>query len=96
MLSPPHREGAVGALRVELRGGAAAGARVTRVLGIAEFVGRASAATAAVFAASALAGELPIGAVITSDEQLDATALLRRVEAAGVRLQEFTGVPQPS
>ena len=96
MLSPPHREGAVGALRVEVRGGEASGARVTRVLGIAESVGTASAATAAVFAAAVLAGELPIGAVIASDEQLDTTTLLHRVEATGVRLQEFTGVPQPS
>ncbi len=95
MLSPPHREGAVGALRVEVRGGEASGARITRVLGIAEAVGTASAATAAVFAAAALSGELPIGAVITSDEHLDTTTLLRRIEAEGIRLQEFTGVPQP-
>ncbi len=96
MLSPPHREGAIGALRVEVRGGDDTGARVTRVLGVAEFVGTAAAAVAAVFAAAALAGELPNGVVIAGDEQLDTMTLLRRVEAAGVRLQEFTGVPQPS
>jgi hypothetical protein len=96
MLSPPHPEGAVGALRVEVRGSAADGARLTRVLGIAELVGMASAAVAAVFAAAALAGEFPPGMVVTSDARLDTVGLLRRLEEAGVRLQEFTGVPQPS
>ena len=96
MLSPPHREGAIGALRVEVRGSDEAGARVTRVLGIAEFVGTATAAVAAVFAAAAAAGELPSGVVPTGSADLDTLDLLRRIEAAGVRLQEFTGIPQPS
>ncbi len=94
MLRPPHREGRVGALRVEVRGSAAGGERVTRILGVAELVGTASAMIAAVFAAAAAAGELPSGMVVTSDASLDTVGLLRRVEAAGVRLQEFTGVPQ--
>lgn len=96
MLSPPHREGRVGALRVEVRGSAPNGARLTRVLGVAELVGTASAAMAAVFAAAAGAAELPTGIVVTSDADLDTVRLLRHIEAAGVRLQEFTGVPQPS
>lgn len=95
MLSPPHLEGGVGGLRVEVRGSEASGARVTRILGIAELVGTATAATASVFAGAVLARQLPIGIVITSDEQLDTIGLLARIEAAGVRLQEFTGVPQP-
>lgn len=96
MLSPPHREGAVGALRVEVRGSAASGARLTRILGVAELVGTASAAMAAVFAAATASNEFPAGMVVTSDADLDTVGLLDRVEAAGVRLQEFTGVPQPS
>lgn len=96
MLKHPHPEGAVGALRVEVRGSAADGARLTRILGIAELVGTASAAMAAVFAAAAFAGEFPAGMVVTGDARLDTIGLLRRVEAAGIRLQEFTGVPQPS
>jgi hypothetical protein len=96
MLRPPHREGRVGALRVEVRGSAPDGARITRILGVAELVGMASAALAAVFATAAAAGELPTGVVATSSADLDTIGLLRRVEAAGVRLQEFTGVPQPS
>ncbi len=96
MLSPPHREGDVGALRVEVRGSEASGARVTRVLGIAELVGTATAATVSVFVAAVIAGQMPTGVVVTSDDRLDTLGLLRRIEAAGVRLQEFTGVPQPS
>lgn len=96
MLSPPHPEGAVGALRVEVRGSAPDGARLTRVLGIAELVGSASAAMAAVFAAAVAAGEFPVGMIVTSDARLDTIGLLRRLDDAGVRLQEFTGVPQRS
>lgn len=94
MLRSPHREGRVGALQVELRGSADDGARVTRILGVAELVGTASAAIASVFTGAIVAGELPTGMVVTSDAGLDTLQLLRRVQAAGVRLQEFTGVPQ--
>ena len=94
MLSSPHPEGGVGALRVEVRGRASDGARVTRILGVAELVGTAAASLAAVFAAAAAAGELPTGAIVAGDPDLDTVELLRRVEASGVRLQEFTGVPQ--
>lgn len=96
MLSPPHREGAIGALRVEVRGSAESGARVTRILGVAELVGKATAVTAAVFTEAVIAGELSPGVVIPGDARLDTVGLLRRIESAGVRLQEFTGVPQPS
>lgn len=94
MLSRPHREGGVGALRIEVRGTDATGARSTVIAGIAELVGTAAAATASAFAQSALAGALPTGVVRAGDPRLDTTALLHAVEAGGVRLQEFTGVPQ--
>jgi hypothetical protein len=94
MLAPPHKEGATGALRVEVRGADASGARVTEVLGIAELVGLASAATAAAFVLAADAGDLPHGAVATSDAGLDTLALLGQVQRFGVRLQEFTGLAQ--
>jgi len=96
MLRPPHSEGRTGGLRVEVRGSDASGARLTRILGVAELVGTASAAVASVFAAAAAAGELPVGTVVASSADLDTVGLLRRIEAAGIRLQEFTGVPQSS
>jgi hypothetical protein len=96
MLRPPHREGAVGALRVEVRGASADGARVTKILGVAELVGTATAATAAAFALAVLNNDLPAGVVIASDASLDTVALLRRIQGFGIRLQEFTGVPNPA
>lgn len=94
MLRPPHPEGGVGALRVEVRGAEASGARTEAIAGIAEIVGAAAGATAAVFAEAIHRDGLPVGVVITSDPTLDTDTLLRRITRRGVRLQEFTGVPQ--
>jgi hypothetical protein len=94
MLSPPHPEGGTGGLRVEVRGADAGGERRCLIAGVAELVGTASAATAAAFGDAAIAGDLPGGMVITSDAGLATVDLLRSVERFGVRLQEFTGVPQ--
>ncbi len=91
MLAPPHREGGVGALRVEVRGRAADGAQVTRICGIAEQVGTAAAATAVAFADAAINEALPYGIVIAGDERLDTVALLHKITRLGVRLQDFTG-----
>ena len=94
MLRPPHPEGGVGALRIEVRGADQHGARQVAIAGVAEFVGAAAGAMAAVMAEATHLGELPAGVVVTSDPTLDTNALLDRVRARGVRLQEFTGVPQ--
>ena len=93
MLTPPHREGGVGACRVELRGADRYGARLSVIGGIAEMVGTAAAATACAFAEALLRGELPPGLVLPGDASIPTTAVLRDVERFGVRLQEFTGVP---
>lgn len=93
MLTPPHKEGGVGACRVELRGADASGARLTVIGGIAEMVGTAAAATACAFVEALLRDELLPGLTLPGDASLDTTALLRDVERFGVRLQEFTGVP---
>ncbi len=93
MLTPPHVEGDIGALRVEVRGADAAGHRQCLIAGVAELVGTAAAATAAAFVQAWLDGDLPPGIVIASDASLDTLGLLNRAESNGVRLQEFTGVP---
>jgi len=93
MLSPPHREGGVGAVRVEVRGSDESGGRCTLIAGAAELVGTAAAATAIAFASAAVEGRLTPGVVRAGDPSLDTVALLRTVSAVGVRLQEFTGVP---
>lgn len=94
MLRPPHPEGGVGALRVEVRGADRDGGRLVSVVGVAEFVGAAAGAMASVAAEAVRSGEFPTGAVTTGDPSLDTCVLLDRVRSRGVRLQEFTGVAQ--
>jgi hypothetical protein len=93
MLSPPNREGGVGAVRVEVRGTDSEGGRETLIVGIAELVGTAAAATAAALAGAVVRGEVPDGVVTTGDSRLDTIGLLHVVERLGVRVQEFTGIP---
>jgi hypothetical protein len=92
MLTPPHREGGVGAVRVEARGTDATGARVTMIAGVAELVATATAATTTAFVSHLVARRLPEGVVLAGDADLDTVDLLRVVAQAGVRLQDFTGV----
>lgn len=91
MLAPPHPEGGVGALRVEVRGRTSTGAQVTRICGIAEQVGTAAASTAVAFADAAINDALPTGMVVAGDERIDTLALLHQITRLGVRLQDFTG-----
>ena len=94
MLRAPHAEGRIGAVRVELRGANERGGRECPVVGVAELVGTATAATAAAFTTCALDGALQPGVVVPGQTGLDTDELLRRIQGFGVRLQEFTGVPQ--
>ena len=65
MLSPPHREGGIGALHVKARGRDADGARVTLIMGIAELIGTAAAAVASAFV-DHLAAAPSLAGVVTS------------------------------
>ena len=96
MLSPPHREGGVGAVRVEVRGADALGHRVTLIAGVAELVATCAAATAVAFAAAVVRGELEPGLTAAGEASLDTIGLLHDIERLGVRLQEFTGIPHPA
>jgi hypothetical protein len=96
MLSPPHREGGIGAVRVEVRGADPSGARVTVIAGVAELVGTAAAGTAIAFTVEAVAGVLPAGVVRAGDASLDTVRVLDTVGRSGVRLQEFTGLSSAS
>ena len=97
MLSPPHREGGVGAVRVELRGALAGGARETLVAGAAMRSGVAAAAVASAAAEwlSTGAGGLT-GAIVLGDSRLPSADLLMRVRGWGVPLFDFTGVARPA
>ena len=96
MLSPPHLEGGIGAVRVEARGsddgGGAGHARRRRRRadrhgggGDGRGDGRRCSPRA----------PRPGGVMTTSDPDLPAATVLRNVLRHGVRLQEFTGIPQP-
>ncbi|MFV0309853.1 MAG: hypothetical protein ACK5OX_19155 [Desertimonas sp.] len=93
MLSPPHREGGIGALRVEARGADASGARVTLIWGIAELAATAAAAVAASFVDVVAAGRTEPGVVVAGDAGLPTGDLLAGLGRRGVRLQSFTGLP---
>ena len=96
MLSPPHREGGIGALRVEARGHAEREARTTLIMGIAELLGTAAAAVAAAFVDHLATADVPPGVVTSSDEDLPTATLLSTVARHGVRLQSFTGIALPA
>jgi hypothetical protein len=92
MLSPPHREGGIGALRVEVRGNRGQ-ARVSVVAGVAE---RAAAVAAAVAAsvASAIAEERwtpEPGVVVLGDPSCPTAELLADIARRGIALQEYAG-----
>jgi hypothetical protein len=60
---------------------------------VAELVGTTTAATAAAFATLLQEGRLPLGLVVAGQESVPTLAALERVQAYGIRLQEFTGIP---
>jgi hypothetical protein len=96
MLTPPHADGDIGAVRVEVRGAAADGARVTLVAGASGPTGDLAAAVAAACIEVCLTGSVEPGVHVVGDASIDAPALLRRAVALGVQLQEFTGVARSS
>ena len=90
MLAPPHREGGLGGLRVEVRGSSGAG-RVTLVAGVAQRSAIVAGAVAAAAAAAVVRGALPVGAVVLGSEGIDNRALLDEVAGRGIALQEYVG-----
>lgn len=96
MLSPPHAEGGIGALRVEARGADASGARVTEIVGIAELIGTAAAAVAAAMVDVVIDRRASgaSGVITTADDAVPTHDVLRAITGYGVRLQTFTGVPE--
>ncbi len=92
MLTPPHAEGDVGAVRVEVRGAAQDGARVTVIAGASGPTSQLAAVVTVACLESCLTGRLEPGVHLLGGPTLDSPALLRRAVALGVRLQEYTGV----
>lgn len=90
MMSPPHAEGGLGAVRVEIRGSRGVERR-TEVAGAAERTGVISAATASAAAVSALSSDLPAGVVVLGARGLPNRALLDDVIKRGINIYEYVG-----
>lgn len=94
MLAPPHAEGDRGAVRVEVRGALADGARETLVVGAVGRTGDLAGAVAAVAAQAAVEGRFAPGTNVLGEDAVVAAALLGRLVDVGVQLHEYTGVPR--
>lgn len=94
MLSPPHPEGGLGAVRVEIRG-SKRGERVNEVAGVAERTGIIAAAVAAATAEAILRrvalGTAPVGSVLLGDGQLENRSLVDDVIRRGIPVFEYVG-----
>lgn len=91
MLAPPHSEGGLGGLRIEVRG-TREGARHTSIAGVAERVAQVSGVVAATTAQAISSGWLTSsGAFVLGELALPNEEILSRVLATGVRLHEFVG-----
>jgi hypothetical protein len=90
MLTPPHAEGGIGALRVEVRGWRD-DARHVEVVGIADRVSHIAGLVAATVARKVIAGEFASGARVLGDDDSPNVAILNDVVEDGLRIQEFVG-----
>jgi saccharopine dehydrogenase-like NADP-dependent oxidoreductase len=90
MLRPPHPEGGLGAVRVELRG-TRDGARATEILGALDRAGIAAGAVAAVAAVEVAATKVRTGAFGLADPAIDARGLLVELARRGVKAARFVG-----
>lgn len=99
MLAPPHPEGGLGGVRVEVRG-SFGGQRRTEVAGVAERTGIIAAAVAAAAANYVLKGldpqtasscPLPAGAVVLGSSAVNNRILIDDVIARGITILEYVG-----
>lgn len=90
MLTPPHAEGGVGALRVEVRG-IRDGLRHVEVVGLAEKIASVAAAVASHTALGIIRREPEPGVHVVGEATLLQNGLLDEVLATGVSIHQFIG-----
>jgi hypothetical protein len=90
MMSPPHAEGGVGGLRVELRG-SRQGARHEEIVGIADRLATVSGAVAAESVLAVSRGAMEPGVRILGTASVPNADLLDAVLANGISLHRYTG-----
>lgn len=90
MLTPPHAEGGVGGLRLEVRG-TRNGARRVEIVGVAERTALVAGAVAARTALALAHGTVPAGVHNLGQAAVPNAEILDGVVAAGITLHEFVG-----
>jgi hypothetical protein len=91
MLAPPHAEGGMGAVRIEVRGNRG-GSRIVEIAGIAERIAQLAGVVSAASAHAIATGAVTVhGARVLGEPELPNAALLELVLASGVRLHQFVG-----
>ncbi len=90
MLSPPHAEGGLGGVRVEVRG-VRNGRRHVEIVGVAERVGTVAGAVAASTAHALTKNVIEPGVHNLGQTQLPNADILDNAIACGVRLHQFIG-----
>ena len=96
LLAPPHAGGDRGAIRVEVRGAAESGERITSIVGAVGRTGDMAGTVAALFARESTQGRLAPGVVVAGDDSAVSARVLAGVVDAGVLLQEYTGIARPA
>lgn len=92
MLAPPHAEGGMGAVRIEVRG-FKDGARVVEIAGIAERTAQLAGVVSATCAKAIATGLITArGVRVLGESELPNDELLAHVLSAGVRIHQFVGV----
>ncbi len=90
MLTPPHPEGGLGAVRVEVRGWRG-DHRHVEVIGVAERLARLAGLVAAASAVAIERGQVAAGVHVLGATGVPNDAILGDVTGEGIRLQEFIG-----
>jgi hypothetical protein len=90
MLTPPHSEGGIGGVRVELRG-VMNGSSETVVVGASERTASVTAAVTASCVAAIVAERLPAGVLVLGEERIPNSEILADVVRRGVVLHRFVG-----
>jgi hypothetical protein len=92
MLRPPHAEGRLSAIRVEVRG-VTRGAAETLVFGAIDRAAVAAGAVAAVAVLATARPGAPTGVVTLADLRLETNWMLAELARRGLRASRFTGTP---
>jgi hypothetical protein len=91
MLVPPHAEGGMGALRIEVRG-FRNGSRIVEIAGVAERVAQIAGVVGATTALFVHRGQITTtGTCVLGQDSLPNAEILRDVLTGGIRLHQFVG-----